>query len=305
MTREEYLSALKNEIMSLSADEQREALQFYSDYFEEAADDEKVISELGSPEQLAKTITEKFANAVVISDISNGSNGSDSKESCSGNGMYYSFEDSDVENLNLSFGIADVVLISGSKYSVETRGVAEGDLNCHLSGEGTLFISNTRRIPLNFFSHDRYERFIPRILITIPEDAMLNRFELRIGAGNFRGKNSRLKCSIGNIEVGAGNISINNIYGGEINFRCGIGNLDFTGAVTGRSDLDCGMGSLKLDIEGEKEDYSYDLKLGLGDFKINEEKQSGIYQSLNNPKKRNHFSVNCGMGSVKITINKS
>ena len=43
MTREEYLSALKVEIMSLTTEEQQEALQYYSDYFDAANDDEKII----------------------------------------------------------------------------------------------------------------------------------------------------------------------------------------------------------------------------------------------------------------------
>ena len=54
MTREEYLSALKVEIMSLTTEEQQEALQYYSDYFDAANDDEKIINELGEPKELAK-----------------------------------------------------------------------------------------------------------------------------------------------------------------------------------------------------------------------------------------------------------
>ena len=48
MTREEYLSQLKNNLLSLTDEERDEALKYYSDYFEEANDDEKVIRELGS-----------------------------------------------------------------------------------------------------------------------------------------------------------------------------------------------------------------------------------------------------------------
>ena len=64
MTREEYLNELKSSIMSLTTDEQAEAIEYYTDYFEEADDDEKVMRELGTPEELAKTIIEKFAKTV-------------------------------------------------------------------------------------------------------------------------------------------------------------------------------------------------------------------------------------------------
>ena len=50
MTRKQYMTALKNNIQSLTLDEQKEALQYYEDYFEEAGDDKKVMEELGSPE---------------------------------------------------------------------------------------------------------------------------------------------------------------------------------------------------------------------------------------------------------------
>ena len=306
MTREEYFSALKNEIMSLSSDEQAEALQYYSDYFEEAGNDEKVMAELGTPEELAKTITEKFANAVVTTEKANTQeNKENSNKNNEGYGetvLYFSFENSDVRNLDLSFGAADIVLIKGDIYSVETRGVSAADFVCHLSAEGTLSVANTKRINLNFFSHDRGTRFVPRVLITVPEISQLNRFNLKLGAGNFRSKDCSIKCSTGHVEVGAGNLVLNSLVGGEIDFRCGMGNLDFTGTVTGRSDIDCGMGSIKLNLKGNEADYSYDLKLGLGDFKFNSEKRGGFYQNIMNDKKPNHFSINCGLGSVKINL---
>ena len=65
MKREEYLNELKTYLNALTSDELNEALQYYSDYFEEADDDEKVIAELGTPQELAKTIIEKFANVPV------------------------------------------------------------------------------------------------------------------------------------------------------------------------------------------------------------------------------------------------
>ena len=44
MTKEEYLNQLKMHLNALTQDELSEALQYYSDYFEEANDDQKVIN---------------------------------------------------------------------------------------------------------------------------------------------------------------------------------------------------------------------------------------------------------------------
>ena len=134
MTREEYLNELKSSIMSLTSDEQAEAIQYYSDYFDEAADDEKVMRELGTPSELAKTIIEKFANALVdtkTADADSEGTGSadegqgDSDDRRSIDALYFEFAKNEVRNLSMDFGAAEVALIEGDKYSIETRGLPE------------------------------------------------------------------------------------------------------------------------------------------------------------------------------------
>ena len=240
MTREENLNALKAQIMALTQDEQNEALQYYSDFFEEANNDEKVIAELGTPEELAKTIIEKFANAVVPQDSDNkteDNNEDNDTQDYGETALYYSFENSDVRNLDMNFGMSQVVMIKGDCFAVETRGISEADFNCHLSAEGTLSMYNNRKINLTFLNHDRGVRFVPRILITVPEKVELNKFILRVGAGEFKTKDVDIKCSKGIVNVGAGSIKLNKVKGGEIDFKCGMGNLEYKGTVTGKSDI--------------------------------------------------------------------
>lgn len=302
MTREEYLNELKTCILSLNNEEQAEALQYYSDYFDEAEDDEKVINELGKPEELATIIIEKFANAVVETKIKVNS-GDEQPKDISKDVVYYSFEKNSVKNASFSFGAAEVVAIKGSRFEIESHGITSDLLNCHLSEDGKLTVNNTKRVNINFWNHDRKKsRVIPRILVTIPENAELTSLKIVMGAGSFIAKDLVLSCMDGNLEVGAGNLVLSNVHGGKINMRCGMGNLEYTGKITGKSNIDCGMGSVKLNLAGNKDDYSYDVKVGLGDFRFNDEKKSGVAQSLDNEKKENHFSVNCGMGSVNIKI---
>ena len=308
MTREEYLNELKSSIMSLSSDEQAEAIQYYSDYFDEADDDEKVMRELGTPEELAKTIIEKFANALV--DTKSGES-KDSEESSNDNSddrlsidaLYFEFKKSEVKNLSMDFGAAEVAVIEGSNYCVETRGLPKESLNCYLNKEGTLVVSNTKRFNLNFWSHNRRSRIVPRVLITVPSNASLGKLRIAVDAGKLVSKTLSLSCESGSVDVGAGSIVLDGIFGGKINMRCGMGNLEFTGSVTGTVNLDCGMGNVNLSLKGDPKTYSYDAKVGLGDFRFNGEKKSGICQIYNNQKLENHLSVNCGMGSVSINVN--
>ena len=309
MTRDEYLNELKSSIMSLSSEEQAEAIQYYSDYFDEADDDEKVMRELGSPEELAKTIIEKFANALVDTKKAGEGESDDNaqnRESASGDrsidALYFEFAKKDVTNISMDFGAAEVALIEGDKYSIETRGLPEECINCYLNKEGTLVVSNAHRFNLNFWSHDRRSRIVPRILVTIPKNAVVDKLRISVGAGKLVSRPLSISCQSGNMNVDAGNLVLDGIFGGKINMRCGMGNLEFKGSVTGIVNLDCGMGSVNLKLKGDPKSYSYDAKVGLGDFRFNGEKKSGVCQIYNNQKLANHFSVNCGMGSVNISM---
>ena len=307
MTRDEYLTALKNNIQSLTIDEQNEALQYYSDYFDDANDDEKVMEELGTPEEVAALIREKCSNSLVKNEKA-GEDDSDKNQSGS-NGryeaLYYEFKNTDVKNVEFSFGAAEVVLIPGKKFSVETRGIAKNNLLCRIDGEKTLVVKNLNKLSgFNFFNHsDRPGRMVPRILISIPEDAKLGRFKAAIGAGNFVAKDISLGFEKGHIDVGAGNFVLKKVDACNLDMRCGMGNLNMEGSIKGKSNIDCGMGAIKLELKGNEADYSYDAKVGLGDFKFNDEKRSGVCQVYASSRKENHFSVNCGMGSVNIKMN--
>ena len=306
MNREEYLAKLKNLLQSLTLDEQNEALQYYSDYFDEADDDQKVISELGTPEELAESITQKLANAVAKKD-SDGGSGSESSSEESGSfyksdSLFYSYEAGAVKSVDLNFGTSEVVFIPGEKFTVETRGIDKYSFQCSLDKLGVLVVRNVRKLNLDFWNHDRRRRIVPRILITIPGNASFERFRLTIGAGKVTFKDTYFSCFSYECEVSAGSMNCTGVSAQKSMLRCGIGNLDFTGSLQGKTNIDCGMGSVKMNLKGNISDYSYDLKLGLGDFKLNDDKKSGFCQVVNDERRENHISVNCGMGSVAITI---
>ena len=194
-------------------------------------------------------------------------------------------------------------MIPGKKFSVETRGISKSNLLCRIDGGKTLVVKNLNKLSgLNFFNHDRPSRIVPRILISVPENARLERFKAAIGAGNFVTKDISVSFEKGNIDVGAGNFVLKTIDGSNLNMRCGMGNLNVEGSLKGICNIDCGMGAIKLNLKGNQDEFTYDAKVGLGDFKFNDEKRSGVCKVYASIRKENHFSVNCGMGSVNIIM---
>lgn len=63
MNRKEYLERLEQLLLVLPCEEREEALQYYSDYFDDAGieSEDKVILELGSPEEVAAKIRAGYA----------------------------------------------------------------------------------------------------------------------------------------------------------------------------------------------------------------------------------------------------
>lgn len=63
MTKQEFLYRLAQQLMSLPPEERVCALKFYDEYFADAGEEnwEAVMAELGSPEEVARTIKEDFA----------------------------------------------------------------------------------------------------------------------------------------------------------------------------------------------------------------------------------------------------
>lgn len=303
MTRKEYLKQLKSQISALPIDEQDEALEYYTNYFEDACDDEKVISELGTPEELAQTIKDKFAWVPAKPENEESYDDSNSKKRTSSTGRSCKFDKKDVRSLDLSLGAAEIVIISGENYAVETRGMEENDLRCNLSPYGTLSIDNTRKFPcLNFLKGEKQKYMHPRILITVPENSDLDMVKIHVGAGSLVTKSVNVKASKVFIDVGAGNLEFNSLFGGRVDIRCGMGNIEMKGSITGLSRIDCSMGNVKLDLRGNKSDYSYDAKVGLGEIKVNDEKRSGINELFCSNRQANHFSIKCGMGAVTINV---
>ena len=63
MSRREYLERLEQLLLVLQEEEREEALQYYSDYFDDAGieNEDRVILELGSPEEVAAKIRAGYA----------------------------------------------------------------------------------------------------------------------------------------------------------------------------------------------------------------------------------------------------
>lgn len=311
MNREQYLTKLKNLLPALTEEERNEALQYYSDYFDEAGDDEKVIAELGSVEEVAQSIIDKFAGVPATTKKSSESeDNNDDFENIytrADDALCFDFENKDIRALDMKLGGCMAVFVKGKQWMVESRGLLSDEIECRVKNDGTLVLNNVNGVKrfhfFGFFNHDRKTRHVPRILITIPENASVRKVNLKIGAGNFLFKDAELAADEMFCNIGAGNLSMTGTKINNLKMTCGMGNITFAGSIGKNLILDCGMGNIKMDLKGNEDDYSFDCKVGLGDFRFGDKTYSGVQTIMANYKKDKHVSANAGMGSIRINFN--
>ncbi len=190
---------------------------------------------------------------------------------------------------------------------VESRGLLKDEIECTVKNDGTLVLNNVSNVKrfhfFGFFNHDRKTRYVPRILVTIPENASLSQGKFAFGAGNFLFKDTQFSVQEMHCELGAGNLELQTLNVGKLRMKVGMGNVKYTGIVDERLLLDCGMGAVNMNLKGNSNDYSYDCKVGLGDFNFDGDVKKGVHTVMADKMKKQHVSANVGMGSVKIMFN--
>lgn len=295
MTRESFLSELQKELASLPVTEQKEALDYYRAYFEDADDDQRVIEQLGSPQEVARSIMEKIASVPSVR----------KPETNEGNeGHYGEFSGSEVHSLEVSIGAAEVVITTGPKFSVEYKNIAPKNLSFGLSALGKLTICNVASFSnFSFWMRKKDEDRTPaRVLIKIPENIELDYIKLSVGAGSMVTKSVSVKAKRVDLNVGAGNMVVGGVNGGTGRFKCGMGNLEYKGTVKGTVTTDCGMGKLMMALTGNEDEYSFEGTVGLGSIQFNRIQKDGVGKIECTNKKQNHIRANCGMGCIKISM---
>ncbi|MCQ2585972.1 MAG: DUF1700 domain-containing protein [Treponema sp.] len=302
MTREEYLSALKGNLNSLSEDEKAEALQYYSDFFEDANDDQKVMDELGNPEELAAKIKEDFSNALVKTS-SEKSNEEEEITLEDSENFFASYNAGSVSKVELNLGACHAVAIPGKTWKIETRGIRKDNFTCNVSGNKLHINSVKKRNFLDFLNHEPKNKMVPRILITIPEGTSLEEMKVQLGAGLFETKDVSVFSNKLIVNIGAGNLILNGFSSACSELKCAMGNVELKGDLKGRTNIDCGMGAVTLRLAGKPDDYSLDCKVGLGEVRFNDTKYAGVQNVNPSNRKENHISINCGMGSVNCKTN--
>ncbi len=217
----------------------------------------------------------------------------------SSDALFFSFNN--VKYLNLSFETANVVVIPGKSFCIETRGLPKENLIFEHSGE-CLSVTNNKHLNFNFLNHSHNYHIVPRILVTIPQNAKFERLKISMKFGKMIFKNISLSCTKAQIYLNGGILLVEKLSCLTADVRCFFGKLNLCTIIRQRANVDCVAGSIFLNLEESVSDFSYDLKLAMGDCNFDDDCNSGFKKKLAENVKSTHFSVNCVSGNVSFKM---
>lgn len=160
------------------------------------------------------------------------------------------------------------------------------------------------------------------ITLYVPRDFMFGTVDMEMGAGVMEFSDLRAGDCI-SIEVGAGQIVIDNIQSNEIELEIGageielknmevwgkltaeigMGNFEANGVVMGDADIECAMGNVDLELSGSETSYNYTVECAMGNIDIGDHSYSGLAKetSINNGA-GNTIEIECAMGNVTVSF---
>lgn len=244
----------------------------------------------------------------------------------------YSLKESytDIKNIDFNIQYGEVKIIKGNTFSIDAKHFPENGIESYVSdGTWTIDTDVTTdnyikvfgfKIPASDFYH--WDEFSPQVTITIPENFSAENFNMVVSAGDVKAdeimaQEGYLEVSAGRISVdkleisgsseyhiGAGQIEVERANINNITVDCGVGNVVIEGTITGDNDITCDIGSVKLKLNGDEEDYSYDVSADIGSVEINHHNYQGTSEEvINNNGADYNLSLECNIGNITVDFN--
>lgn len=205
-----------------------------------------------------------------------------------------SYSINDVKSITLDNSIANVNIVSttDSEITIECKNVYE-TFKCSVNSKGVLIVDNSGS-KHGFLSFRRKRS--GKITIYIPEKFEINVLNLDCGVGNIKIQDISMKKLI--IDGGVGNTKLTSCVIENGDFDMGVGNIRLNDCILYDAEIDGGVGNMDININGDINDYSFDVDDGIGTVRINGEKP-GVYSD-----NKGIYKIKCdsGVGNIKITI---
>lgn len=302
MTRHDYMIRLESCLTCIDRSEREAALRYYEEYFDDAGPDKEaeVISDLGSPESLARKIIAGMGDA--------------SNNSYDGQDKYSEFHSINAELFN-----SEVRIEFGREYRIDMNFPEGATLPKVSIVDGMLsIVEEERRFSLDrLFSSNSWRG--GRITVTVP-DVTFNSFRIKTLNGGIRVPQVTLDTLA--LETVNGGINVDgakcrklsgtNVNGSVSISDCAVtesckgvtvnGSVRINGSLKGAVQVSAVNGSLKLGSSLSERDYDITVSTVSGSVRINGEKRSKDMSIVNNAANRIKASTVNGSVSIEFGV---
>lgn len=160
------------------------------------------------------------------------------------------------------------------------------------------------------------------ITLYVPRDFRFETVDIEMGAGVLEfsdlcaGEYISLEVGAGQIvidnirsdelklEIGAGEVKLKNmeVYE-ELSAEVGMGNFEAKGVVMGEADIQCSMGNVDLELAGSEQNYDYSIECAMGNIDLGNRSYSGLAKEMSiNNNAGVTIELQCAMGNITVTF---
>lgn len=214
----------------------------------------------------------------------------------------FSFPVDQIENLDISLGVGQLVIKRGVTESNEIEmkiyGVGTWD---YAIEEKTLYMENIENSSGIFWGMGP-KNFL-KCVIEVPKDYHPNQVKVDLGAGQV--DLADLQLNRLGLEIATGQIQCKQIQAQNVDIDVSVGECQFQGAVLQDMKIGCATGQVLAKLSGSEKDYNYNLHCDIGNIRIGKSNLAGLDGSKNmdNGAARN-MSIDCSTGNVEVSFTK-
>lgn len=244
------------------------------------------------------------------------------------NDALYSYDETftDVKSIDMKIEYGEINLVEGDEFSVKADNMLDDDFEAYVK-DGSWIIRENDTNDFHIFGFDFSAKqmfrwngdFTPHYTITIPRDFVAENVIIEIGAGDMLVESvnanqgiftlgaGRITINELNItekseyNVGAGEMILENITANNVSVECGVGEVDIEGIISGENYIHSGVGSVNLNLQGNEDDYTYDVNAGIGSVRIGDNSYNNVSNKIiNSGNDANYLNLDSGIGDIDI-----
>lgn len=221
--------------------------------------------------------------------------------------------DESITNLNMELGGCEFVLEASEDdcFYFEYDGTGKSQA---YEKDGKLYVKVLNTVAWTVNSNSG------TVILYVPNEIALGTVEVSLGAGEMELdglKAEKLVFELGAgqvhatglqadhmvVSLGAGDIKLAKATLKDVEAEVGAGNFEIEGAVSGNISAQCAMGNITLKLDGNENDFNYEIECMTGNITIGKHEYSGLAQeqSINNNASKS-IDLECAMGNVEVSF---